>query len=80
MKVQDLLDYFEGCDPEMEVRVAMQPNYPQYGDLLNITVASVEEDCLDSDSPDCKCDDIRYVFLCAGYATEYAEEDWWHTP
>ena len=80
MKVQDLIDYLEGCDPEMEVKVAIQPNYPMYGRLENVTVAAVEEDCLDSDDPDCECDNTQYVFICAGYGTEYGDDAWWHMP
>ena len=70
MKVKELLAALEGCNPEAEVTMMYQPNYPLESKVSSVVCREdIDEECTDDN-----CDD---VVLTEGKQIGYGKRDAW---
>jgi hypothetical protein len=87
MKVQELLDLLENCNPEAEVRFASQPNWPMEYSIKSNQIYDCEEETqfmteLDDDGDEIVKSVPKVIYLIEGKQIGYlpgwvAEEIGW---
>lgn len=75
MTVQELIDMLEGVDPDMEVRLAFQPNYPMEYTVAGVTQTPPEPE----EEQDPRAEpQAPVVYLLEGAWAGYASRDLWN--
>lgn len=92
MKVRTLIELLEECDPEADVYIMGQQNYPFENTIHGITVREEFSDCDDDDDEDDNepaapprdrwtASDVQLprndVFIVEGQQTRYGSKDAW---
>ena len=82
MKVCDLIEMLSDYDPECEVRIAIQPNYPMEYSIDSVISTDDVKDDEDYANEDCKeqsdvVEELPIVYLTEGQWISYSRKDLW---
>lgn len=77
MKVSELVKLLEACDPDDDVRLALQPHYPHEHAVAGVVSASDLAKMNDRDPCEAAPNAPRVVYLAEGAWLGYGNRDVW---